>query len=158
MLTKLLSENRDIICFNEVFQYKRDVSLLPTEFYKFRKNLINHRPVLNKFSIDNKLTDDIQRKKIIKQRRVIPINSRENLFIGSKRTNPYIEQLENIINLGYKVIAMIRNPYYTIQSWNSEKVNQIPTARITKDNLHPRWNKLKTNFPSEEKYDRQAFI
>jgi hypothetical protein len=48
----------------------------------------------------------------------IDINYDRPIFIGSKINVPYLWNLDRINDNGYPVIAIVRDPVYTIGSWN----------------------------------------
>jgi len=152
LFSVLLNNVHNAVCLNEVLY---DVYSLPQELAEIRRRLVAGEPIPNRYDSSGALTCDTQNgKNSIEYRRVKTVD--RNVVIGSKINIPYLNQIETILNYGYKVIAIVRDPVYTIGSWNSKKATRIPEAQVTDENLHPRW----THFPfvSSGKLERQAQI
>ena len=88
---------------------------------------------------------------------VIFNHKRDNeLRLGSKVTDPYLRRIEEILALGYKVVFMIRNPIYSIRSWNSVNASKSPLGRVDGENQHRRWNRF--GFSNESRLVRHVKI
>lgn len=153
LMSVLLSEAEDCVCFNEIHY---NIITLPIFFGEMRKKLLAGEPVPNKVNKAGKLitnTDDTNKFSI---RKKIFLVKGSEVVIGSKVTIPYLNQINEILNQGYKVIIMIRNPVYTLGSWNSKKLLNTPMNKVMNGNLHSHWKQV--NFVSNEKIERQAQI
>jgi len=136
LLSNLLNRLDNTICIDNEFN---DVYLLPQKYSELRSAILNRR-----IKTKNKLID-------------------EDVIIGFRLNLAYlflnfIQGIkQNILNdFGYKIIAIIRDPVFTIASWNTEKYKNLPEAMISDDKLSPRWNGIK--FSSNNKFERQAQI
>jgi len=150
LLSSLLCELEDCFCFNEI-QY--DVVTLPVFFTRMRKKLLAGEPVPNRVDEEGKLTTDTQRKGFSVQEIKAP-NKSKGLVLGSNANIPYLNQMDSMLGYKYKVLAMVRNPVYTLASWGSEKAGRIPENQVMADDLNPRWEKI--DFCSQDKVERQA--
>ena len=113
------------------------------------------KPVPSRIDNEGELTTDTLRKGAFVQQIKVPPKS-SGLVLGSNVNVPYLDQLDWILAYRYKVVVMVRNPIYTLASWNSEQTKTIPEAHVTSDDLDPRWEKL--DFSSQERVERQAEI
>lgn len=156
LLSSILDNNKNCICFNETFPSKWNTKMLPYHFKKTRNKIIKGKKVINRVEEKGRITSDTQKNKYSKQ--YISYNPKldEKLIIASKRTIPYIEQLNRIINSGYKVIALIRNPYATLNSWERLDQPNVPVCGVDENNLHPMWKKTKIKFSSAKSLERKA--
>lgn len=148
-----LTEADDCVCLNEIHY---QVDSLPLFFRRIRKKVLAGEPVPNKIDEKGRLitsTDDSNKDSIRKQ--VYPVKG-NNVVVGSKVTIPYLNQIGRILDHGYKVIVMVRDPVYTLGSWNSEKLSDTPMNKVCEDDLHPHWQNVE--FISSDKIERQAQI
>jgi glycosyltransferase involved in cell wall biosynthesis len=152
LFSTLLNSFDNAICLNEILY---DVDSLPSSFAEIRQRIISREPVPNRYNESGKLTTDTQGSGADILEKVVRKGD-ENIVIGSKINIPYLNQINKILDYGYKVIAIVRDPLYTIGSWNSSKAAKIPEAHVTDDDMHPRWSKFK--FTSSDKIERQAQI
>jgi len=153
LMSVLLSKAEDCVCFNEIHY---NIITLPIFFGEMRKKILAGEPVPNK--VDKKgelITNTNDTNKFAIRKKIFPVKGSE-VVIGSKVTIPYLNQIFEILNLGYKVIIMIRNPVYTLGSWNSKKLLNTPMNKVMNGNLHSHWKQV--NFVSSEKIERQAQI
>lgn len=155
LMVKLLNDSDNCVCFNELYY---DVDLLPVFFRKMRKKLLAAKPVPNKFDkAGNVATDTVTLSEgpIPLRQKVIPLKS-DDIVLGSKETISYLNHINIVLKFGYKVVALVRDPVYTIGSWNSEKAKEMPVAKVTDGNLHSHWRNL--SFSSDDKIERQAQV
>ena len=75
--------------------------------------------------------------------------------LGSKVNVPYLNKINQIEEYGYKIVAMVRDPVYTIASWNDTKVSNIPEANVSGPTQHKRDI---FSFSSETDIERQLII
>ena len=127
MFTVMLDQLPNTVCLNEVLP--KTVERLPEAFRVTRQRLLAGKRVWNKFSGDALATDTfdpgVQREK----RRPGKILD-EGLCLGSKRNLPYLNQLSALVGLGYPIVAMVRDPVFTIASWRTTRAQEkrIPAA------------------------------
>lgn len=153
LLSFLLNKTEGCVVFNEIHY---NANTLPLFFRRRHKKLVGGRPIPNKFNEKGELTTDtLDRKKVSVRKKNIPTRG-DNLALGSKVNIPYLKQINTILGHGYKVIAVVRNPVYTLGSWNSKKVANIPIAHVVDSDMHPRWRDI--NFVSDDKFERHAQI
>lgn len=153
LMVALLNQLPHVVCFNEVLPHHPDD--LPDAFHTTRDALLQHKPVPNKY-LNNTLTTDTLVDGVEKQKHIIPITCPNQLIIGSKRNLSYLNHLPNLIHLHYPIIAMIRDPLYTIASWGSPRALKagIPGARILDHDLHPHLQHI--TFHSNDPIARRA--
>jgi glycosyltransferase involved in cell wall biosynthesis/tetratricopeptide (TPR) repeat protein/GT2 family glycosyltransferase len=152
LLSVIINGFDNAVCLNEILY---DVGSLPKAFSLVRKKLITGEGVPNKFDEKGYLTTDTQNGSVILKNIVIQ-NVDENILIGSKVNIPYLDQLPFLLTYGYKTICLIRDPVYTIGSWCSSKASEIPEAKVTDDNMHPRWRHF--NFRTKDRIERMVQI
>lgn len=152
LMSTILCHSVNSYCFNEVHY---DVESLPDFFKKMRSNIKKGLPIRNKSYGNEVLATDTQSedfKVLLEDFRIR--KDMENLKLGSNVNIPYLNQIERIIRFGYPIIAMVRDPVYTIASWN--KSLAIPEAHVEDNDMHPRWKGF--NFTIADKLSRQAII
>ncbi|MBE9547013.1 MAG: glycosyltransferase family 4 protein [Proteobacteria bacterium] len=152
LFSALLNDIDNAVCLNEILY---DVNSLPSAFAEIRRRLIAGESIPNRYDSSGNLATDTQGSGANVQERIVQ-DVDENAVIGSKINIPYLNQIQKILDYGYKVIAIVRDPVYTIASWNSEKANIIPEAHVADEDMHPRWQRFK--FTSDDKIERQAQI
>ena len=152
LMSVLLNNFHNAVCLNEIFY---DINSLPRDFAETRRRLIEGKPIPNRYASSGKLTTDTMSDNVKIDNRIIQISD-ENVVIGSKVNIPYLNHIQQILDYGYKIIAIVRDPVYAIGSWNSEKASIIPEAHVTDGDMHPRWRGFK--FASSDKIERQAQI
>lgn len=154
LLCAMLSRSDTCVCFNEIHY---DIDSLPLFFEEMRRKLQSHVAVPNKLDEEGELitsTDDANKHSI--RKKVFHVEG-EELAVGSKVTVPYLNQIRGILAQGFPTIIMIRDPVYTLGSWNSEKLSNTPLNRVMSDDLHSHWKQVRFA-SSEEKIARQAHI
>ncbi len=152
LFSKLINDLPNTICLNEILY---DVDLLPSNMELIRNKVLRGEPIPNKYKSDEITTDTQEGINQVKCKSIDKYVD-NNLVIGSKVNIPYLNQINKIINYNYPIIAIIRNPIFTIASWNSKKAAHIPEAQVTDNNMNPRWTHF--NFYSNNKIIRQAQI
>ena len=120
--------------YYEKEEYTNSIDKLPFKFYETRQNILK----------STKFDEDA----------IVAFRINLLYFILKEKTN---ESLKKIINqFGYRIISIINDPVKVICEWNQLKSENIPESMITDDNLHPIWKE--TNFPTNDKIERQAII
>ena len=150
LFSVLMNKLDNCVCLNEIAY---DVPNLPQFFAEVRKCLLIGQPIPNKYYSDGGLATDTHGGKVEVQRKV-QTGVDENALIGSKVNIPYLGNIQQLLEFGYKIIALVRDPKFAIASWNSRKAGSIPENQVMPGNLHPRWK----NFPfrTKDKYNRQV--
>lgn len=77
-----------------------------------------------------------------------------DMWLGSKVTSIYLNALSVIRDQDIAILAIVRNPIYIIASWLSEKVQGMPMAHLTDDDMNPRWEGMP--FETEGRVTRMA--
>lgn len=152
LLSTLLCEPEDCFCFNEIFY---DPATLPYFLGRMKKKLVRGEPVPAKVGDDGALTTDTLVGKVTVGTKAFPPKAGD-VVVGSNVNIPYLDRIDEILRYRYPVIAMIRDPVYTLASWNSPKADVIPEAHVSDDDMSSRWQH--TEFDSLHKEDRQADI
>ena len=153
LMSTILSSSENSFCFNEVHY---QIPLLPSFFSEMRKRIENGLPVINKINEKGKLTTDTQRQEGIKFSEMNVIGKNNPIRLGSKVNVPCLNKIQQIEDFDYKIVAMIRNPIYTLASWNDAKVSNIPEANVSGPTQHKRWDIF--SFSSESDIERQLII
>ncbi len=153
LLSVLLNTVSDVVCFNEVMP--TDPDRLPEALARARRDLLTGRPVKNKFDSQGELTTDTLGDMVIRKAVVKKPLTRE-MTVATKRNIPYLNEAERLLGLGYSMVAMIRDPVYTLGSWGSPKATaaKIPGATLSPDATHPHWHKV--SFTKEDVVERRA--
>jgi len=153
LMSTILSSSQNSFCFNEVHY---QIPVLPSFFSEMRSRIENGLPVVNKINEKGKLTTDTQRQSGVKFSEIDVIGKISPIRLGSKVNVPYLNKIKQIEEYGYKIVAMIRNPVYTLASWNDAKVSNIPEANVSGPTQHKRWDMF--SFSSENDIERQLII
>lgn len=137
LLTALVDHLDDAVCLNEVLP--RDVAALPVALARTRRDLLRGRPVPNKFAASGEPTTDTVGAAFVKEKRRVDRPLSVDFWLGTKRNLPYLNALEALLDGGYTVLAMIRDPVLTLASWGTERAAAagIPGARVEPGALHP---------------------
>ena len=152
LFSTLVNQLPNSVCLNEILY---DVDKLPKHIAEVRRRLLAHEPIPNKYNDDGSLTTNTQESQNL-ETHLVDKRVGSDVVIGTKVNVPYLIQLNKLMRYGFKVVAVVRNPIYTIASWRSEKSKNIPEAQVSDHNLNPRW----ANFPfsTESPIERQAEI
>ena len=153
LLSRHISESPNAYCVNEVFY---NVDRLPTSLARVRQCLVTGCPVPNKYAKSGGLsTNTIRDTARVKYRRIPDAYDRDAV-VASKVNIPYLNRLLDFLDHEYSVVAVIRDPIFTIASWNSPSAQSIPESSVTPEDLHPRWRGF--DFPTEDRIERQSAI
>ena len=148
----LLNDLPNTVALNEVLY---DVDNLPLHLALVRYRLLHDLPVPNKFR-DGELTTNPVEDGVTVEERTVEEAVDEEVVVASKVNVPYLVQLDRILEYGFRTIAVLRHPVYTIASWNRPVCTKIPEAHVTDDDMHERWENI--DFPVEGRLERQAMI
>jgi glycosyltransferase involved in cell wall biosynthesis/ubiquinone/menaquinone biosynthesis C-methylase UbiE len=152
LFSVLINSIENAVCLNEIVY---DVLKLPHAFEEIRKRLVLKTPIPNKYDGSGVLTTNTQDGIVNIEEKVVEIVD-DNVVVGSKVNIPYLNEIQTILDYNYKIIAIVRDPVFTIGSWNSKKTSHLDEARVTEDNMSLRWAHIP--FTTEEKIGRQAQI
>lgn len=154
LLTALLNEFPNAVCFNEVLT--ADPGALPEAVARIRRDLLKGRPVPNKFDESGRPTTNTLEGVVIKEKRRVEKRVDAQVLVGAKRNIPYLSGMEKLLAHGFKAVIMIRDPVYTIGSWSSAKAAAagIPGAQVGPDNVHPHWHGV--TFTRNDVIERRA--
>ena len=153
LMSTILSSSENSFCFNEVHY---QIPVLPSFFSEMRMRIESGLPVINKVNQMGILTSDTQRQSGVKFAEMKVTGKSDSIRLGSKVNVPYLNKINQIEDYGYKIIAMVRDPVYTLASWNDEKVSNIPEANVSGPTQHKRWEIF--SFSSESDIERQYII
>lgn len=152
LMCSLISEHsNNSYCFNEIHY---DVKTLPYFFWDMRRNLQKGKPIPNKVDKEENITTDTNRIDFeIKEVKTKSLSG--EIKLGSKVTIPYLNNIKNLINREYTILILVRDPLYTLASWNSEGVD-IPESNPKSNNSEGRWDV--PNLNTENKLIKQSQI
>ncbi|MGM0578584.1 MAG: sulfotransferase [Myxococcota bacterium] len=148
----LLNASDDSICFNETVT---NPAALPSYFLGVRRRIARGQPVENRFDADGKLTTDTLRSGGEVQARIID-GEPGRFTLGVKATTTFLAGIEYIVELGYPVIVLVRDPVDALLSWNSDKAAHTPEHNLTPHQKRTRYAEV--NFLSSDKTEMQAQI
>ncbi len=153
LLCSLLNHIQNVVCLNEISDFY-DTNRLPTAFSSLNYIVRNIKKYPSRRKDGAEITDT-QTKGHRVELTPIVIDSDKPVYIGSKINYPYLDNIDQIIKYGYPIIAMVRNPVFTIASWNMHEKN-INEAHVMPEDFErwPRYSKIE--FKSDDKYGRQA--
>lgn len=153
LVCKLVSQAPNAYCVNEVF-YR--IENLLENLHRTRTALVAGRPVPNKRAADMRPTSNTVRDHatVGLARAKGPFDA--NAVVASKVNLPYLNSLPDLLKLGVQILAVVRDPLWTIASWNTEAAQAIPEYRVTDADLAPRW--ANWQFQAASRVDRQVEI
>jgi hypothetical protein len=152
LLSALLSESPNCFCFNEILY---DPDTLSHFFMRMRRRLLRGRPVPVKVDSGGGLTTDTLVGRVDTTWKTFEPKAKP-LVLGSNVNVPYLECLPELRRYGYRTVAMIRDPVFTLASWGSPKGVKIPEAHVSDEDMNPRWRKFA--FDSDDEVERRATI
>ena len=153
LMSTILSSSENSLCFNEVHY---QIPVLPSFFSEMRHRIDAGLPIINKINQKGKLTTDTQRQDGV-QFSEMRVNGKDSqIKLGSKVNVPYLNKIKDIEKFGYKIVVMVRDPAYTLASWNDAKVANIPEANVSGPTQHKRWDMF--SFSTENNIERQLII
>lgn len=153
LMSAILSSSENSLCFNEVHY---QIPILPSFFLEMRHRIDSGLPIINKINQKGKLTTDTQRQDGVRFSEMCVNGKDTPIKLGSKVNVPYLNKIKEIEKLGYKIVVMVRDPIYTLASWNDAKVANIPEANVSGPTQHKRWDMF--SFSTENDIERQLII
>ena len=153
LLCNLLNHIQNVVCLNEIPDFY-DINRLPQTFHAYSYIIRNSQKIPSRRKDGEEITDTQTEGHEI-ELTPVTIDNTKPLYIGSKINYPYLDNIDQIIKYGYPIIAMVRNPVFTIASWNNHKKN-INEAHVMPEDFEkwPRYSKIE--FKSSNKFGRQA--
>jgi len=157
LLSVLLNKLKNCVCLNEIMY---DVMGLPASFAEVRRRVMINEPLPNKYDKEGNLTTDTMRFGRDVRNDLDTTFLSDDARIGSKVNDPYLLSSQILLNYGYHMFIMIRNPVYTIASWNVENSkdslpdSSLEANKVMPNNFSPRWKWVP--FITDDKISRQA--
>jgi len=148
LFINILNHLDNILCLDN---FEFNIEQLPQIFCDIRNSLI--KSPLNFLS---QSSSNSNFSKSIDEDVVVGLQKNLGLLRLNKLKNDKNNELEMLLNYGYRIIAIIRDPVFTIAQWNSPEYNRFPEFLINDYNLSPCWHNI--NFASNNKFERQAQI
>lgn len=114
-VSEFLSSQPNTFCVNEVFY---EVDGLRTQLARTRAALTTGAPVPNRYARSGKLSADTRREGA--KVRFLPAEGAydSNCLVGSNVNVPYLNRLPQLTMSGSRVVALVRDPTFTLASWN----------------------------------------
>ncbi len=137
-------------CLNEVL-YR--IPLVRKDLMHLGMNLLDSGEIPNKYFGNGELVYNVHEDERVEWRKVDK-KFDEDMLIGSKITSLYLINLLILLEQDMPILAMLRDPLYTIASWLSPKAKALMVARVTPDNMGPRWAEFP--FKSDDRIERMA--
>ena len=157
LICSLLNELPEVVAFNEIFY---DVHNLPRTLNEMRQRLMSGAPVPNKYGSNGKLASDTMDMTKILHKRQDPTS--QDVIIATNVNVPYLLQARVIASFGCPIVAMVRDPLYTVASFCSRRASRIPEAQVGPAPLptHPRWQAFdfKGRTPTERRAEVWNYI
>ena len=146
---KLVSEHvENAYCLNET---EINFAKVPALLADVRERLVKGLPVPNRFEGDRLSSDTVRVKAPVENRRADGTYG-SDAVVGIKMVPEYRAALE----LGYRVIAIVRDPVYAIASWR--QAGDIVCHHVTDDDMDPFWVHHQFKFKHPERLIRQCEI
>jgi hypothetical protein len=112
LLVNLLNQIPNCVALNE----QSYTSFLFSFYWKLRRDIRKGRPIPNKYSSKGEITTNtIERTTHIES---FPVEIESSDFVlAHKQTTPYLDRLEMLVEDGWEIWVLVRNPLYTLVSW-----------------------------------------
>jgi len=116
LFSVILNGFENVVCLNEVLYNTHD---LKAAYTSVREQIYRTKTYPNKFNANGELTTDTMRSTTGNNIQWRPLNKpvTKDFILGSKVNVPYLVFLGQFISMGFKIIAVVRHPLYTILSW-----------------------------------------
>lgn len=153
LFSSLLNQVPGVVCFNEIFY---DVSRLPVNLETIRMKLINGEPVPNKYDAAGHPVADTMDGARIVNRPVAAVDP--EVVVATNVNSPYLFRLGELVALKCPVVAIVRDPVFTLASWGSERTRAIPEANTgpPPSAVHRRWRRFR--FRGQTAVERRAEV
>ena len=134
LFSTLLNEIPNVYCMNEILY---NLSNLPMDMAVIRRSLINGQAVPNKYK-DGKLATNTgtEKSQIEILPKVIDKLFDDDCVVGSNVNLPYLNNIQFLLMLKYKIIAIVRDPIYTIASWQTENCKEMQIHNLMGEDLY----------------------
>ncbi len=160
LLSKLLNECvPNVVCVNEVLP-QMDVSSVLKWFKSTSIAIMDGRSIYNRYDRSGNLTSNSWRDGAERKARKVEKNLSEEFYLGHKFVVGVTEMIQSYLTAGIKVLAIVRDPMYTLASWSEPLYYEQVHFRITDDDLHMYWKarKHKLTWKSKGRSTRQAEV
>jgi len=145
LLESLLNSIDNIVCSGDA---PSDINALPQTFIDLRKS------ILDKYNCSD--SHDQTMNKSVDEDVVVCLKLNLTHLMLNEMLGVKKGELGQLMEFGYRIIAIVRDPVYTIANWNQPDFVNIPEAMITDANLSSRWNNI--TFGTQDKILRQALL
>jgi len=150
-MLSILSNIDNICCFDEqIF----DIKELPKKYVFYRKQVTeNQERCFSK--IRNYCID--QSDKFYDEDVVIGLKQNLTDLLMNRYQGKKGNDLDFLLTkYAYRTIVIVKDPVYTIASWNDDESQHLPEAMITDNNLSQKWRGI--SFTSQDRFERQAGV
>ena len=152
LLSSLLCLPDNCFCFNEIYY---DTVKLPLFLFRMKYRLLRGKPVPCKADVTGSLAQDTMEERVTTTHLQFP-PKKKGCKVGSNVNIPYLNDIDTLLAYRFKILVLIRNPVFTISSWNSKKAEIIPEANVVDPKMNERWKSF--SFRSSDQIGRQAEI
>jgi len=142
------------ICTNEVVN--KGIAGLKAYFAATRKAVNAGKPIANRYARDGSLSDNSWRKGAEIQRRVVEKPLEGDWLMATKVMLGCMDHIPEIVDLGFPVAVIVRDPVYTLGSWGDPKTRGQTVGRITENDMHKWWEKHPFPFNRIDAIGRRA--
>lgn len=151
LLSAQLSRSPNSVCFNEIHY---DFDTLELFFWRMRRRISKGEPVPNIVDESGRpITSQTDETK--HDVRPMEVQAEPPLRLGHKLTISYLRRLSLIAERGYPLVAIVRDPVYTLGSWRRPALEDAPMQELGVEKEEaPHWEEV--NFLSEQRLHRQA--
>ena len=141
------------ICTNEIVP---SMSELNSYFSSVRKAVNKGQPIENRYARDGSLSDNSWRHGAGIQSRPVDKPMTGDWTMATKVMLGFQDRIQEVIDMGIPVVAIVRDPFYTLCSWSDPILMEQTVGKIGDDNLHPWWVKNPFPFVRSDQIGRRA--
>lgn len=153
-MASLLTRARNSICFNELYY---DVQSLPLFFAWMRWRIRLGMNVPHRADQEGNLITSLTPKKRATLR-WLPARAEDDLILGSNVNTVYLDEIKVLLDYEYPIVVIIRDPVFTLGSWNTSKLSDAPMQAVIGEGMRDRWKKRPIEFETSTTVRRQAEI
>jgi len=133
-----------------------NLAQLKPYFRNVRAAVNANKPIANRYARDGSLSDNSWRKGADIQARPVDKPLDGAWTMATKAMVGFMDHIQEVIDLGIPVVAIIRDPIYTIGSWSDPNLMEQTVGKISIDDLHPWWKKHPFPFTRPDQIGRRA--
>lgn len=150
LLSTIMNCFDNCVCLNEVMDNDKGINfyatdLLPGMFNRIRSLLWDDQAIPNRYDKDGKLTTNTMADGENLKWKSLQKLYDHNIFIGSKINAPYLFELPRISFNGFNIMAVIRDPRYTIGSYQMPYTQTLNITNCLTDNRYS-WFEYKNEY------------